>query len=199
MVNQQKWLELLKKGYSLDLLYYLQLVEKEESIENTSKTEVFFNTLVKKGLLSDDGKLTLTGKELLDFVKNPSLSSFKKTKPKNEDFDKWWQTFPATDTFEVNGKKFKGTRALRVKKEDCKAKIEKILNEGEYTIDDLIGALKLEVEQKIENSYKTGQNKLQYMQNSSTYLHQKTYEAYIELYKSGHKSELKQEFDGINI
>jgi len=119
-----------------------------------------------------------------------------KKRVKDDSFDRWWAKYPGTDSFEYNGKKFSGTRALRVKKEDCKAKIHKIILEAEYTIDDLIGALEIELSQKKENSFKTGQNKLSYLQNSLTYLNQKTYEPYIELYKAGHKIKEEQKYVG---
>ena len=108
-------------------------------------------------------------------------------------FTKWWNTYPATNTFEYRGRKFKGTRALRVKKDDCKVKINKILNSGEYTIEELIEALKLEVYQKCENSFKTNQNKMDYMQNSLTYLTQATYDPFVELVRKGFKAEEKEE------
>ncbi len=93
---------------------------------------------------------------------------------------------------------FKGNRALRVKKEDCRLKINKILNENQYNIEDLINALELEVYQKHESSYKENKNKMDYMQNSLTYLNQATYEPFIELVKQGHyakKEEREQTTD----
>src|SRR5690606_37600580 len=98
-------------------------------------------------------------------------------------------------------KKFKGTRALRVKKDDCKKKIDKILKEKEFNIDELVMALKIEKEQKAEQSYKTGVNKMSYFQNSLTYLNARTFEAYIELYKSGYKlkEQEKEQYDGVNL
>jgi hypothetical protein len=66
-------------------------------------------------------------------------------------------------------------------------KFDKILLEGEYTAADLIAALKFDVEQKKENSVKLGTNKLTYMQNSLTYLNQRSYEPFIELIKEGAK------------
>jgi hypothetical protein len=59
------------------------------------------------------------------------------------------------------------------------------LSEGEYTADDLVAALEFEVLQKKENSVKTGTNKMTYMQNSMTYLNQRTFEPFIELVKEG--------------
>jgi hypothetical protein len=48
-------------------------------------------------------------------------------------------------------------------------------------MDDLVKALEFDVLQKKENSLKTGTNKLTYMQNSLTYLNQRSFEPFIEL------------------
>lgn len=185
MLDINKWAELYKKGYSLDIVYLLELADKDElEMSDSVKITTLLKTIQRKGLLSETNKVTLEGQELLKFVNNPSLTTFKKEKPKDDPFDKWWKVYPSTDSFEYGGKKFTGSRALKAKKDDCKIKLNAILNEGDYTIDDLIGALELEVELKKQSSLKEGKNKLSYMQNSMTYLNQRTFEAFIELYKS---------------
>jgi hypothetical protein len=74
---------------------------------------------------------------------------------------------------------------MRVKKDDCKVKLYAILAEGEYTIKEMIAALEYEVLQKKENSVKTKTNRLTFMQNSLTYLNQRTFEPFIELIREG--------------
>jgi hypothetical protein len=74
---------------------------------------------------------------------------------------------------------------LRRDEENCRLKFNAILSEGEYTADDLIAALEFDVLQKKENSYKADDNKLRYMQNSLTYLNQRSFEPFIELVKEG--------------
>jgi hypothetical protein len=61
------------------------------------------------------------------------------------------------------------------------------LEEGEYTLEELVEALRFDVLQKKENSVKTNTNKLTYMQNSLTYLNQRSFEPFIELIKEGVK------------
>jgi len=165
--------------------------------ENT-KLKALYDTIVRKGLISDN-KITLLGKELLSFLSTEGEVKLVKKVVKDDGFDRWWTIYPGTDSFEYNNRTFKGTRAMRVKKDDCKTKIKNILNEGEYTIDDLIGALEIEVFQKKENSVKTGQNKLSYMQNSLTYLNQRSFEPFIELYKAGHKEKKEPNYGGVEI
>lgn len=100
-------------------------------------------------------------------------------------FEQWWKVYPGTDTFSHKGMEFSGNRGLRVNKDECKIKFDKIVNEGEYTAEELIEALKFDVLQKKENSVKTKANKVTYMQNSLTYLNQRSFEPFIELIKEG--------------
>jgi len=192
-LNTSHFAELIKKGYSLDMVFLLKLLEEtDEAYPMGDKIDNIISTMIRKGLISEDELLTNEGRELLQFLSSteahPKIPRKKKVVVADV-FETWWKAYPGTDSFEYKGKKFKGTRALRVKKEECKAKIQKILKSGEYTIEELIQAVKLEINQKQENSYKTGTNKMSYFQNSLTYLNQCTYEPYIELVRAGHKVE----------
>jgi hypothetical protein len=75
-------------------------------------------------------------------------------------------------------------------------KFDKILEEGEYTAKDLIDSLNLDVLQKKENSVKTGTNRLTYMQNSLTYLNQRSFEPFIDLLKENYNVEDKAPTNG---
>ena len=192
---------LLKNGYSLEIYYLLKLIDSGIDLDEffeTAKLKALKQTIERKNLVSD-GKLTALAHDIIVFVDDEESTTFVKKKPDEEGFKRWWETYPGTDTFVYNGRKFQGTRALRVKKEDCKAKIDKILAEGTYKIDDLIKALEIEIEQKKSNSIKTGQNKLSYMQQSITYLNQRTFEPYMELIKTESKPQTKSIIGGVNI
>jgi hypothetical protein len=181
--------ELHKKGYTLDMVYLLELATKETDIkalcEETPKLGVLFQGVVRKGLITEDGAVSTVGKELLEFLQTEGEDVKLVRRKVDDDFDRWWKAYPGTDTFTYKGKSFTGSRSMRVKKDECKVKLKKILEEGEYTIDDLIAALEFEVLQKKENSLKTGTNKLTFQQNSLTYLNQRTFEPFIELVKAG--------------
>lgn len=181
-------------GYTLDHIYMLLQIEQDIDVKNLSlespKLGVLYQGIYRKGLVSDLGKLTLTGKELIKFVtedQKPDAKIKKKAAVPTSDFERWWKAYPGTDTFVHEGKSFTGTRSLRTKKDDCKAKFSKILDEGEYTVQDMIDALEFEVLQKKNNSVKDKTNKLTFMQNSLTYLNQRTFEPFIELIKAGIK------------
>ena len=181
--------ELIKKTYSLDLIFLLKMLEEgidtTELCANSVRVCNLFQTLERKGLIGTDQKLTLQGKELLSFMESEGEVKIAKKKAGPSEFEEWWKAYPGTDTFTHKDKRFTGSRSLRQNKDECRLRFEKILLEGEYTLADMLAALKFDVEQKKENSVKTGTNRLTYMQNSLTYLNQRSFESYVELIKEG--------------
>lgn len=176
----EQFKELIEKGLSLDLVYLLQKVDEGEVSFNGAKINNLLATLERKGYLLG-GLLTIEGKELLASLDAKGVKT--KKIPKIEDsFEKWWKAYPGTSEFEYRGKKFPGSRALRLKKEECRTKYYKVLDEG-VKEEDMLKALEREVTQKKEESIRSGQNKLNFMQNTLTYLNQRTFEPYIELVK----------------
>lgn len=186
--------QIIKNGYSLDMVFLLKLSEEginiKELCEESPKLEALYQGIFRKGLITSDDKLTLTGKSVLAFLETTETTKFVRKKKTDDDFELWWKAYPGTDTFKCGNKSFTGTRSLRAKKDECKIKLHKILDEGEYTIKELIDALEFEVNQKVNNSIKTGVNKMSFMQNSLTYLNQRTFEPFIELIREGHKQEI---------
>jgi hypothetical protein len=140
-------------------------------------------------LITGEYKLTIEGKDLLAFFDTSSKETIVRVKQDGDLFEGWWKVYPGTDTFTYKGESFTGNRALRVNKEECKIKFDKILGEGEYTANDMLEALQFDVLQKKENSVKTKTNRLTYMQSSITYLNQRSFEPFIELIKEGAKIE----------
>ena len=187
-------------GYTLDYVYLLTLIESDNDVKElceSPRMRALYQGLYRKGLITDKGKITITGRELMSYTSEGIVVDKKAKKAKAElDFEAWWKAYPGTDTFTYRDKTFKGTRSLRAKKDDCKAKFDKILEEGEYTIEDMIAALEYEVLQKKENSIKQKTNKLTFMQNSLTYLNQRTFEPYIELVRDGSVIKEQEEVQG---
>lgn len=181
--------ELMKAGYSLDMLCFIRLIEEgndpDDMCADDSKMKMLYQTVRRKGLLSETNKVTIVGKEVLAFLDEKIEVKIPKKKKTDTDFDKWWTAYPGTDTFTYKTVAFAGTRSMRVKKEDCKVKFNNILSEGEYTAQELIAALEYEIAQKKENSLKTRVNRLTFMQNSLTYLNQRSFEPFIELVREG--------------
>ena len=189
-INHYHFEEIIKAGYTLDMIYFLKLAEEGINVEEMcadAKMQMLCQTVRRKGLLSENFKITVIGKSVLGFLDEEGTSETKLVKKKqtSNDFDDWWKSYPGTDTFTHKKIDFTGTRSMRVKKDDCKAKLNSILAEGEYTIKEMIAALEYEVLQKKENSVKTKTNRLTFMQNSLTYLNQRTFEPFIELIREG--------------
>ena len=156
--------------------------------ESSMKIAGLYQGLVRKGLITDDDKLTLSGHELLTFLATRGKAKkIIKRKPATTEFEDWWKAYPGTDTFTHKGKSFTGNRTLKSGRDECRLKFDKILLEGEYTAAQLIDALNFDVLQKKEASVKQMGNKLTYMQNSLTYLNQRSYEPIIELINEGVK------------
>lgn len=185
--------ELIKKGHSLDTIYLLTLINEDYDVlslcKESIKIDTLYKSLIRKGLIVDEKTISTLGKDLLAFIETPSVTKLERRKDTSTEFDDWWKAYPGTDQFTYKGKTFKGTRTLRQNKEECKLKFNKILLEGEYTAKQLIDALLYDVSQKKENSVANKTNKLTYMQNSLTYLNQRTFEPIIELLGADIKEE----------
>lgn len=188
-VTPEQFEELIKKGYNLDTIFLLKLIDDQYDIlpliDGSMKIDSVYQSLRRKGLITNDEKLTLVGKDLLEFIDAKSTTKIIRRKPATTDFEEWWKTYPGTDSFEYKGKIFKGTRAIRKGKDECRLKFDKIILEGDYKAAQLISALNYELMQKKESSVSTNSNRMTFMQNSVTYLNQRAFEAYIELINEG--------------
>jgi hypothetical protein len=177
--------ELVKKSYSLDLIYLLKLIDELYDVkpmcEGSVKMATLYSSLIRRGWITAEEKITTIGQELLVFIDSKETAKLLRRKPATDEFNEWWNHFPSTNNFQYKGKTFTGERALKKNKDECRLKFDKILIEGDFSAQQLIKALDYEVAQKKEKSLKTGENKLSYMINSLSYLTQRGYEAFIEL------------------
>jgi DNA-directed RNA polymerase len=203
-ISFQRFIELHNKGYTLDMVYLLFLFRDNidiRSMSSSARINEIISLLIRKGLLTEEDNITVEGEGLLKFMDNPGEEVKLVRKKTDDEFDLFWKVFPASDIFEYKGVKFTGSRALRINKEDCKVKLKAILNTGEFSINEIVEAVKYDVQCKMENSIKTKTNKLSYLQNSLTYLRQYSFLPFLELIKEGKviKEETQKTFDGINI
>jgi len=173
----------------MDMVFLLMMVHEQYDVktisEDNPKLQILCQSIHRKGLITSEYKITETGTKLLEYLKAKTRQKFVKPKISAQEFDDWWEAYPGTDSFEYLGKKFQGSRSLRSGKEDCRIKFNVILSEKEYTAQELIDAMKHDVHLKKEASYKEKKNKLSFMQNSLTYLNQRSYEPFIELIRAG--------------
>lgn len=200
--------ELIKKGYDLNCIFLMKLIHEQMDISTlrleSAKIEAIYTGLIRKGLITEAGDaLTTVGQELLIFLDTKELKKLMKKKVDSTEFNLWWEAFPSTNTFTYKGVHFEGDRSLRQKENDCRLKIDKILLDGKYTIQDLIDALNREVTQKKESSIRERENKLKYMHNSLTYLNQEDYKSFIKLNREEKEQNIivttQTKFDGVNL
>lgn len=173
----------------MDMVFLLMMIHEQYDIklisEDSPKLQILSQSIHRKGLITAEYKITETGTKLLEYLKAKTRQKFVKPKISAQEFDDWWDAYPGTDSFEYLGIKFQGSRSLRSGKEDCRIKFNVILSEKEYTAQELIEAMQHDVHLKKEASYKEKKNKLSFMQNSLTYLNQRSYEPFIELIRAG--------------
>jgi len=97
------------------MLCFITLVEEGNDVDvmctDDAKMKMLYQTVRRKGLLSESNKITIVGKEVLSFlnekIEEPKIPKKKKT---DSDFDKWWMTYPGTDTFTYKSQSFTGRR-----------------------------------------------------------------------------------------
>ena len=173
----------------LDQIFYLECLSNNINLSefDKSKLSAIKSSLARKGYVSLSGSITEKGIGLLGcLIKGQPFEQLLagKVGSHKSEFDRWWIAYPATDAFTHKGKEFAGTRALKMKKDECRIRFYRILEDREYTAEDLIRALEYEVLMKKNNSIAEGTNKLKYQQNALTYLNQRTWENFIELSKT---------------
>lgn len=184
-ITKEGFQELTKVKLTLDQLFYLECCRWRVSLKDVVPADKYLSwkqSLIRKGYVDELGNPTADGLEALKAVKSgePFKGALERAAEDTlQGFDKWWNTFPPSDVFEIQGKRFEGSRTLRIRKNDCRDAFVKIMEEKTYSVDDLIGALQYEVQAKKQMSLKERDNKLRYMHNSLTYLKQRDFEGFM--------------------
>lgn len=170
--SQLKFLNLNK--LSLSHLKYLESLIHEEQVPK----DKFLRDLEKFGFVYE-GEATSKGCKLYEEIKDIDgevVIKAKKVKELDENFEKWWAIYPKHPS---HGK-WVSTRSLRVKKDLCQGKFQKILEEGTYTLDDLIRVLELEVSLRKQTSITRDKNELEFMKATESYLNSRQFEVFID-------------------
>jgi len=192
--------EVVKKGYSLDYIAMLMLIKEGHDvatfIQDNIKLDAIHQSLIRKGLINDENRISILGNDLLDFMDSKIATTIVKKKASTKEFDDWWEAFPSTDHFEYKGRVFTGSRGMRVQKEKCKLKFNAIVNEGMYSAQQIIEATKYVVILKKEASLKKKSNELTYLQNSFTFLDKDHYVPFIDLMTKGVRIEPEAQAQG---
>lgn len=101
-------------------------------------------------------------------------------------FEEFWAVFPGTSQFTYNGKKFIGERVLKANKQVCLKLYNDVVlyskdsgGTTRHNASVLLKALQVQVENIKIESYKSGQNRMQYMKSCEVYLRQKAHEPWL--------------------
>jgi hypothetical protein len=212
IVVDDKVISLLKMaGLSIDQLFILQCLH----LKSNSLLAVFFSgfqeaalpalqTLVQKEYvlkinnIRDEYIIDQKGADLLRSLLNTSGKSSSNTidtdinsKSFDTKFEEWWAAYPRTATWVAeNGTMFISGRVLHTgtKKENRKLYLA-ILDEGIYSHEQLIASLRCEIAAKKKQSVLKGENALNYMKGSHSYLMCRYFENFMALIDSGILSE----------
>lgn len=201
-ITLEKYIKILDAGYSLDVLYLLKLIKEGVDITEAilhPRVDAINQMLLRKQLVTDDNKVTMSGEDLLGYLEEDDTSTKGIVKRlKTNDFEKWWVTYPSTNMFTYKTKTFKGTQNKRIKKIECRQLFNKYLNEG-FTADDIINATEYHFEVAKDVSFKKGENQLSFIANSERYLREKMFEPYIEIYKQNINKQPERVGNAIDI
>jgi hypothetical protein len=111
----------------------------------------------------------------------------KVNKEYSEEFEAWWSIYPTTATFDFNGVKFRATRILREDKATTYRCYEEAKKKHNVTDSQLLHALKVEVQQRKDATWKRYQkthsldySDFQYMKASAAYLNSGRFNYYID-------------------
>lgn len=192
-ITPQHFLEIIKKGFDLNQIFLLRYINGNIDLSSlyteSVKIDIMRATLERKGLLTEEGKITTIGQELLLFMETKIAGKIVRKKVDDSLFAQFWENYPKTDTLVFPNKRFNGCRTLRQNESACRLKFDEYILNGIYTGEEIVEALKYDVTNKKEMSLKTNTNKLTYMQNSLSYLNQKTFDSYIGINESISKEE----------
>ena len=160
----------------------IEIVVKNETEESCSMA---FLTLLNDIKAEIKDKAISSKKILKEGTYSFEISEKRKSKKVLENgensckFEILWNHFPASARFEYKGKKFTSDRVLRANRAVCFTQYRKLLEEDKVDPDVVLKCLKVQLETIKIESYKTDQNKMNYLNGFEFWLRQKKYQGFI--------------------
>lgn len=178
---QIKWLH--KNKLTLSHVKYMELLLNNQEIPQ----DKYYTDLNKLGIIFE-GNITDHGKNIyetfLTIEGDVDVKKIKAVKRVNEEFERWWKTFPGTPTIP---NRFISTRSMRVEKNNCQTLFEKLQAEPDFIgIDEMIRLLKVEIELRTQESMpsRRNANQLEFMKGTESYLNSRGWEVWLEWEKN---------------
>jgi hypothetical protein len=182
-INESQIKALSKVSLNLTHFWLLHLLSGVDTV-------VYIPQIRERKLLEDRGLISKKGilpageafyKQICDTKLETPVSKKVKEEAIDNGFSEFWNSYPASANFSYRGMTFKSERALRSNKQVCEMLYNAAISKGEVTKEQILAALKYQVREAKEASFKTGTNKLQFFPGVEPYLRQEKYMAFIEV------------------
>lgn len=191
--TENHFLSLIKQKIPLDCIFLLELIILEENIDSEEYLP-FIQRLQRKGYIDGKQKPTEYGAALYKSLFEEVVAVKPKTiVQKNDLFEKWWETYPATNDFTINGRHFQGSQTKRIQKDECRKMFAIMCNS--FKGEDIIAATAYHINNAKEVSFKRKDNQLTYVTNSLRYLREKYFEPFISKVKEKEQIAASKEFE----
>lgn len=168
---------------SLDILFLLELVKEGVDVKQSfkeGKVNSLISTLERRGYVKE-GVITKTGDELYDSLTSEEEGVVvKKMENKDKEWEEFLSYYPPNNRFIWRGRAFSGDRGIKNNTKDGKEIFTNILNNTTISCEELWRAVIAEAVAKMDESYKKGENKMQYFINTTSWLRQQRYLNFLE-------------------
>jgi len=181
-ISKEHIINILKLKIPLSFIWLLEHIKNKGEIPEASLKDKQYGE--RKGYLDAKGDLTKYGEELYESLfKDLPEVKIRKIEVKDENFEKWWDIYPASDYFEYKGRVFKGYQKKNIRKDECKKLFNVLIMGGRFTAEDIIRATEHHVEITKEKSFKENKNYVTFITNSERYLRERRFEPFINKIK----------------
>lgn len=171
--------KIFNEGLDMNTIFMLEVIAKQidtGKVYGTAKALGWTQTLTRKQFLTSEGKVSTKGRSLLLFLSGGEVAKFHQ---KEDKFKTWWNAYPRTAQFKHKGVVFRSVQVKRIKEKECRTLWEECIAEG-YTPDQIIQGTMNHFQTAKDLSVKEKENKVQYINNSYTYLSRRAFVDYIE-------------------
>jgi hypothetical protein len=182
-LSEGKFKSIINKGMSLDILFLLELVKEGVDVKQSfkeGKVNSLISTLERRGYVKE-GVITKTGDELYNSLTSEEEGVVvKKMENKDKEWEEFLSYYPPNNRFIWRGRAFSGDRGIKNNTKDGKEIFTNILNNTTISCEELWRAVIAEAVAKMDESYKKGENKMQYFINTTSWLRQQRYLNFLE-------------------
>jgi hypothetical protein len=182
---------LLKQKIPLECVFLLEMLVNERDVDNEPYLS-YLQRLQRKGYIDGKQQLTEYGTALYKSLFEDIVAvKPRRVAEKNDLFEQWWETYPMSNDFTINGRHFQGSQMKRMQKAECQKLFNILCNS--FKGEDIIAATAYHINNAKEISFKKRENQLTYIPNSLRYIREKYFEAFIK--KVAEKSSAPTDFE----